>query len=215
MQTKIETAVDLWKSHQVEKCEMNFSCGGDSMNDYNFDFLDKDEKSVDVSKELSDEIESRVFNEVHFYEASDGYYIGETGVVYITLDDDGESFTFTKTAESEFSEQYTERTILKLEDSEVKFINEKVLNINGGDGDCVINFKTDCILSDEEEVIYDTLKEKVKDFAEDYEFTEAEGEQEDYYTFSTNEEGDEIDIVDNNIKITINRNFLVYKESID
>lgn len=215
MQTKIETAVDLWKSHQVEKCEMNFSCGGDSMNDYNFDFLDKDEKSVDVSKELSDEIESRVFNEVHFYEASDGYYIGETGVVYITLDDDGESFTFTKTAESEFSEQYTERTILKLEDSEVKFINEKVLNINGGDGDCVINFKTDCILSDEEEVIYDTLKKKVKDFAEDYEFTEAEGEQEDYYTFSTNEEGDEIDIVDNNIKITINRNFLVYKESID
>jgi hypothetical protein len=215
MQTKIETAVDLWKSHQVEKCEMNFSCGGDSMNDYNFDFLDKDGKSVDVSKELSDEIESRVFNEVHFYEASDGYYIGETGVVYITLDDDGESFTFTKTAESEFSEQYTERTILKLEDSEVKFINEKVLNINGGDGDCVINFKTDCILSDEEEVIHDTLKEKVKDFAEDYEFTEAEGEQEDYYTFSTNEEGDEIDIVDNNIKITINRNFLVYKESID
>lgn len=215
MQTKIETAVDLWKSHQVEKCEMNFSCGGDSMNDYNFDFLDKDGKSVDVSKELSDEIESRVFNEVHFYEASDGYYIGETGVVNITLDDDGESFTFTKTAESEFSEHYTERTILKLEDSEVKFINEKVLNINGGDGDCVINFKTDCILSDEEEVIYDTLKKKVKDFAEDYEFTEAEGEQEDYYTFSTNEEGDEIDIVDNNIKITINRNFLVYKESID
>lgn len=215
MQTKIETAVDLWKSHQVEKCEMNFSCGGDSMNDYNFDFLDKDGKSVDVSKELSDEIEIRVFNEVHFYEASDGYYIGETGVVYITLDDDGEIFTFTKTAESEFSEQYTERTILKLEDSEVKFINEKVLNINGGDGDCVINFKTDCILSDEEEVIHDTLKEKVKDFAEDYEFIEAEGEQEDYYTFSTNEEGDEIDIVDNNIKITINRNFLVYKESID
>ena len=215
MQTKIETAVDLWKSHQVEKCEMNFSCGGDSMNDYNFDFLDKDGKSVDVSKELSNEIESRVFNEVHFYENSDGYYIGETGVVYITLDDDGESFTFTKTAESEFSEQYTERAILKLEDSEVKFINEKVLNINGGDGDCVINFKTDCILSDEEEVIHDTLKEKVKDFAEDYEFTEAEGEEEDYYTFSTNEEGDEIDIVDNNIKITINRNFLVYKESID
>jgi hypothetical protein len=215
MQTKIETAVDLWKSYQVEKCEMNFSCGGDSMNDYNFDFLDKDGKSVDVSKELSDEIENRAFNEVTFYEASDGYYIGETGVVHITLDDDGESFTFTKTAESEFSEQYTERTILKLEDSEVKFIKEKVLNINGGDGDCVINFKMDCILSDEEEVIHDTLKERVKDFAEDYEFIDAEGEQEDYYTFSTNEEGDEIDIVDNNIKITINRNFLVYKESID
>jgi hypothetical protein len=44
---KTEEPIKLWKELEIEKCIMEFSCGGDSMNDYNFKFFDNKNKEVE------------------------------------------------------------------------------------------------------------------------------------------------------------------------
>jgi hypothetical protein len=78
-----------------------------------------------------------------------------------------------------------------------------------------INYKGDCILNDEEEQISDTLLEKITDVVENHEFENADGEQEDWFQFNTEEVDSDVlpKIVDNTLFVSLTRQFLVLTES--
>ena len=151
-----QEAVKLWKELGITECEMEFSCGGDSMNDYTFTFFKGSEKIE--SPELDTFFEDEVYKHVEFYVNSDGHYMGESGKVHIELDEEDDEllfqnhpFTYSKSAQSEFSERFTSVGEMKLTKKELEFLQKNVSNINGGDGDFNMNFKRDFILTDEDE----------------------------------------------------------------
>ena len=208
--------IKLWQDNNVEKCVMNFSCGGDSMNDTEFNLYDKDDNVIQC-QELTGYFENQVYNEVNFYEASDGHYQGEYGTVTITLEDDGDGelyFGYDKQSNSEWSEQFTENVDVELTDEEVEFVKTKVLNIVGGDDGGVINYKEDCILTDEEEKVGEEMLVRLSTIADEHEFENKEGEPEGWWNFRTgeSEENNSIRLSGNTLTLSVSRNFLVIKE---
>jgi len=221
-QITTQEAVKIWKDLGITECIMEFSCGGDSMNDYSFEFFKGSEKIE--SDELNSFFEDEVFNQVEFYVNSDGHYIGEAGKVHIELDDESDdeeehTFTYSKSAQSEFSERFSSYGELKLTKKEVEFIKENILNINGGDGEINVNFKRDLILSDEDDVLLDKLKDKIDDFAVNLEIEgEGDGDASDWYSFTTSSDEDEtpnLTFEDNKLVLRVSREFYVYRDSED
>jgi hypothetical protein len=214
-------AVKLWKELGITSCTMEFSCGGDSMNDWSFAFH-KESEEVE-SQELKDFFDDEVFKQVEFYVNSDGHYIGEAGEVHIELDDESDDeedheFTYSKSAQSEFSERFSSYGKLKLTEKEVKFIEENVLNINGGDGEFNINYKRDLILSDENEKLVEELENKIVNFAEELDIEgEGNGEASDWYSFTTSDEDDDeistLKVDDEHLLVRVSREFYVYRDS--
>ena len=210
MKSVNEEMIDKWKELNIKSCSMEFSCGGDSMNDYTFTFYTNDNKEVD-GEELTDYFETEVFNEVEFYEVSDGHYIGESGVVEITLEEDSQEphFSYYKDASSEWSERFFGQMNVPLTDTELSFIKEKVLNMNGGDwGEPNINYKVDCIVTDEEEKMMNDLIQKICDESEDFDIDDATGEPEEGYRWTTNEDENEIEFEGNSLKVQVERNYM-------
>lgn len=210
--------IKLWQDNNVEKCVMNFSCGGDSMNDTEFNLYDKNDEVVNC-EELKNFFEDEVYREVEFYEASDGHYQGEYGTVTITLEDDGDGelyFSYDKEAMSEWSEQFTQYTDVVLSDVEAEFVRTKVLSILGGDGEePIVNYKEDCILTDEEENIGERLGKLFDTTAQEYEFVDIDVDESEYnwYSFTTSDENnnDEITMIGNTLKLRVNKTFTVFK----
>jgi hypothetical protein len=188
---QISPEVMLWKENKIKECRMEFSCGGDSMNDYSFNFFNSKGKEI-VCEELKDFFEDEVFRRVEFYEASDGHYIGEFGEVIITLNDDEDDFEYDKLSKSEWSESYSETIPIGITKSEMSFLKEKVAGMNGGDGEKNINYKIDCIISDDEEEMIDNILNRIDEACSEYEFEgQSSGEPEDFYRWTTNENSDE------------------------
>lgn len=206
--------IELWKKLDIQRCEMEFSCGGDSMNETDFTFYNSQDKVVD-GEELEGYFESEVYNEVEFYEVSDGHYMGEFGQVVITLeeDDDEPYFQYDKNSQSEWEEREVEVMKYDLSDSEVKFLTEKVESIVGGEDGQAINYKTDCVLSDEEEELSEKLLQEISDVADEYEFENASGEPQEWFTFTTRiDDEDGIQIEDNKLSVEVSRTFYQLKE---
>ena len=205
-------AVALWKELGITTANMEFSCGGDSMNDYHFSFYNSENKEVE-SGELNTYFDDEVFRKVYFYVNSDGHYIGEFGNVTIELNDDEEEggFVYYKSSQSEWSESFTDEVAIELTEKEIEFVRSKVRNLVGSQDGNSINYKGDCILNDEEEQISETLLNKVTDIIENHEFEDANGEQEDWYQFNTDEvDSDELPkIVGNTLFVSVTRQFLV------
>ena len=206
-------AIKLWKELNIDRCEMEFSCGGDSMNETDYTLYDKDEKIVD-SPELNDYFEHEVYNNVEFYEVSDGQYMGEFGKVVITLEEDGEDeeyFSYDKQALSEWEDTFFTDVNIKLSEKEKELLVTKVENINGGgwDNELNVNYKDDCVLTDEEEELLNKLMEKVRDEAESAEI-DGEGEETDgeNRTFES-----EIDIEDDTLVVSVGGRFYFTKDS--
>ena len=84
-----EEIIKLWKEKNIDHVDFNFSCGGDSMNDTEIQIYDKQGNEVECS-EISDHIDSEVYNKVEFYVNSDGHYMGESGTVKVELVEDDE-----------------------------------------------------------------------------------------------------------------------------
>ena len=206
--------IELWKKLDIQRCEMEFSCGGDSMNETDFTFYNSQDKVVD-GEELEGYFENEVYNEVEFYEVSDGHYMGEFGQVIITLeeDDDEPYFQYDKNSQSEWEEREVEVMKYDLSDSEVKFLTEKVESIVGGEDGQAINYKTDCVLSDEEEELSEKLLQEISDVADEYEFENASGEPQEWFTFTTRiDDEDDIQIEDNKLSVEVSRTFYQLKE---
>ena len=221
MQTEI---IKLWKEHNVSYAEMEFSCGGDSMNDFSFYFYDKNDKVLATINELDSYFENQVFNEVQFYEASDGHYQGEFGKVVIELDDTDEDeeehhFTYNKQAQSEWSETYSEVITIDLSDKEVNILKEFVNNINGGDVNYTFNYKKDFIMTDDIEKTLNDLGKRIDEECRNYEFVDVEGEYSEWYQFTTDtgdtNETNDLIIEGNTLKVQTNQQYNVVRDSED
>jgi hypothetical protein len=206
--------IELWKKLDIQRCEMEFSCGGDSMNETDFKFFNSQNKQVD-GEELEGYFENEVYNEVEFYEVSDGHYIGEFGQVEITLEDvdDEPYFSYDKQSQSEWEEREVQVMEYELTDSEVKFLTEKVDSIVGGEDGEAINYKTDCVLSDEEEELSEKLLKDISDTANDFEFENVYGEQQDWFIFTTRIDDEDGIIIDGNkLSVEVTRNYYQTRE---
>lgn len=204
--------VQLWKELNVARVNFEFSCGGDSMNDTTITIHGEDDEEIE-NETLKTYFDNEVYNAVEFYVNSDGHYQGESGYVDITLDEDGETFNYSKYSESEWTETVTTTTKIELTDEQVAFINDKVLNINGSYDEIAVNYKQDCILSDEEEEIAEELERTIQEQLESYSPEQDEGElQEDWFTFTTNPEGETLKIVGNGLQVQVNNSVTVFKE---
>ena len=205
--------IELWKKLDITKGEFIFSCGGDSMNETEFRFWNSKNEEVEDS-ELENYFESQVYKEVDFYEVSDGHYMGEFGTVIIVLeeDDDEPYFSYDKESQSEYEERLSEVMKYELTDDEVKFITEKVQSIVGGEDGQAINYKGDCLLSDEEVELSEKLLDNLWNTAGDYEFENADGEPQEWFVFTTSiDEEDEIIIEDNKLSVEVQRTYYQLK----
>jgi hypothetical protein len=209
-------AIALWKELGITTADMEFSCGGDSMNDYHFTFYNSENKEVQ-SGELESFFDDDVFKRVEFYVNSDGHYIGESGNVSIELSEDEENpdFVYYKNAQAEWSESFTDEVAVELTEKEVEFVRSKVLNLVGSQDGDAINYKGDCILNNEEEQISDTISQKISDVVMNHEFENAEGEVEEWFQYNTDEVDSDVlpKIVGNTLFVSLTRQFLVYTDS--
>lgn len=218
---KLKEAVKIWKELGIDRAEFEFSCGGDSMNDTTINFYGKNNKIIH-SQELTDFFDDEIYRAVEFYEASDGHYQGEAGVVHINLDSDSDDeaeheFTYSKDATAEYNETFTEVADVELTDEQVAFIKKNISNMNGGDdSNLTINYIRDFIMTDDDERIVKEIENLIDDEARDYDFKEVsdEAERTDWYTYTTNNEHlEELTIEGNILKLEVSRTFTTYQES--
>jgi hypothetical protein len=209
MEQTTEQAIKLWKELGVTEVHFNFNCGGDSMNDTDLTIYTDGSKQI-KNDVLFDYFENEVYENVEFYVNSDGHYNGESGIVTITLDDEG--FTYSKSSESEWSEQHTETVLIKLTDVEQAFVNKNLLNLNGDENNLDFVFKGDVFLTNEDEVFLEELEKRIKSVIQDNEpEIEYDGELQEYYTFNTEENNLTIN-QDGEIEIEVNYSVTVYRE---
>lgn len=189
--------IQLWKENNIREAIFTFDCGGDNMGDTEWAFYNPEGGQVD-NAELEQYFDHHVYNKVDFYVNSDGHYQGESGIVTVRLEDeegDEPYFSYSKDAESEFSESHIENIEVLLTPEEAEFIRKYVENINGGmDDTFTVNFKADCLLTDEEEEILVGLNKSIDTFVKWAEpQDEVEGELDGWYSYTTDlDEGDNI-----------------------
>ena len=205
-------AIKLWKEHNIDRCTMEFSCGGDSMNDTDFTLYDKDDKEVEC-EELTDYFDSVVYNEVDFYEVSDGHYMGEFGQVEITLeeDDDEPYFSYDKQAQAEWEETFSDTMYVELNEKESEVLG-KVGNINSSfmDRENNINYKDDCVITEEESNTLNELVERIYDMSDLFEIEGKGEEQEESRRFESN-----IEIEEGKLLVEVSASFYYTEESYD
>lgn len=192
--------VKLWKELKVNRVEFQFSCGGDSMGDVSIKIYNESWETIDNS-DLEDYFEDEVYENVTFYEVSDGYYLGEYGTVTITLNDDESDFVYDKESESEYEESVSETITVELSPEEKKLFDEKIRNIEVASFDhrLTVNYKDDCVFTDDDEVVLESLVERIKVLMDNVMFTEFDGEETD-----EGKRGFEMtDIYDNTLEINV------------
>jgi len=210
----MENAIKIWKKLKIEKSILEFDCGGDSMGSTEFKFFDKNENEIE-SNELTTYFEDAVYDNVEFYVNSDGHYQGEAGTVEIVLNEDGDSFDYSKTAQSEYSETQTSKMEIELSPKMIEFIKENVSNINGGDGNVVVNFKRDFIMTDKQEKLLEEIKAKIETETEEFEpeLDNEDGEVQDWFTFTTNDDGEVLTINGSDLIVSIRNSYTEYRDS--
>jgi hypothetical protein len=207
--TTTEEAIKLWKELKVMEVHFNFSCGGDSMNDTDLTIYADGSEQI-KNDVLFDYFEDEVYKNVEFYVNSDGHYNGESGIVTISLDDEG--FSYSKSSESEWSENHTETILIKLTDVEQDFVNKNLLNLNGEENNLEFVFKGDVFLTDEDEVFLEELETRIKSVIQGTKPNiEDGGELQEYYTFNTEENNLTINQY-GEIEIEVNYSVTVFKE---
>ena len=217
----MEQTIKDWKEKGIAYAEFNFSCGGDSMNDTQLNFYDKNGNGIDDVGDLEGYFEDEVYRNVNFYEASDGHYIGESGVVRIELSDEEDLFCYSKSAQAEWSETKSGVVLVPITDEEFNLLNDYILGIasSSWNGDNV-DYKKDFILTDEIEQAVKNLQEKFEDFANTFE-PETNGEYEDDSTRynTTNEDTMQMEFVNVNdvrhLKLFVECNCIEYSDSDD
>lgn len=213
-----EEAIKIWKDHKVTQARFEFYCGGDSMGDTMFHFeTEKNEKLPSkVVSELEGYFDDEVYRNVEFYEASDGHYMGEMGNVYIELDDE-ENFIYSKSSESEWNETFSSIIEIPLTNDEREFVEKNVSSIVGGyEDNPMINYSKDLIITDKTEKMIGGLLQKVdeetQEFVPDFEDELGGGELQEWYTYDTSDNNNDIINEKGELSVRIDNNVCVYRE---
>lgn len=158
-------AVQLWKERNIQRCEMEFNAGGDDMGEYTFTFYGENDVEVKYN-DLWDFFDDDVFNNVTFYQNSEGEY----GTVYITLEDD--VFNYSKTSWTDEPTTMKEPSDIELTPEELHLFKNKVQSfVFEYDSSPAYIYYKDCILSEEEAKTLENFEERVYEYAKDYEFS--------------------------------------------
>ena len=208
----MEKLIKKWKEYKIEKAEFEFYAGGDSMGNTDLYFYDKDDKTINVDDDFKQEVENDIYNNVDFYETSDGHYEGEAGTVTVTLEKEGEEeyLNFSKDSQAEYSNSYTDEVILQLTPEELNYLKDNVETFHVG-YEIEFEYNRDMFVSDKMEEIENSIISKIKDASNEHEF-EYNGEGE-------IEEQDELDVngftelEDNKISFQLNYRVTEYEDS--
>jgi hypothetical protein len=153
--------IRIWKECGVHEAEFHFDCGGDSMNETSWVFLDSKGETIDSSSlsVVESQLESDVYDNIQFYEASDGHYLGESGTVNVTLNDEGDGFDMYKSSIEQWSETISVDQEIDISEELGRLLHKKIdsivsvdgWGIRSGFGETERNYKEDCIITDREE----------------------------------------------------------------
>lgn len=149
----MDKILERWKELNVDEAKFTFSAGGDSMNDTEIALYNEGGERINDT-ELEYLLSEEVYNNVTFYECSDGHYLGEHGEVIIGIDDDGESLYFNKFSRSDYEDTATNAEEVKVEDWVKESILAKIDSMSGTPykvDECEVNYKGDCIMTDKDE----------------------------------------------------------------
>ena len=212
----LEQAIAEWKELNIDYCEIEFNCGGDSMNDTEVHFYSNMKLITNVSQELSDYFEDEMYKHCEFYVNSDGHYIGESGTVTIKFVDEDEDelyFTYSKTSTAEYSENFNIDVKIDLTQEQADYLNANVSNIFGSESDIIrFIYKRDFILTDNDEKIEKDLKNLIENTAEKT-YPDVVGELQEWYRFSTDEDEGIVIGDDNILNVVVNRSVITYSEA--
>lgn len=217
MKTETEkTPFEIWKELGINRCEAEFSCGGDSMNDMSFSYYNKEnEKVEDANEKLDWYFEDEIYNNVDFYVNSDGHYMGESGIVYIELNDDDEDdlcFGYDKSSKSEWYEHYSTKLEVKVDEELFDFIIKNVRSMEGGNNDeVVVNYKEDCIIEDVIQEKFDAFVKELVELCYDCEF-ECFGEPSDDFRYELEDWELVEDKEKNTLYFVVSQGFYEYKD---
>jgi hypothetical protein len=210
---ELKEAIARWKELNLDRAVLTFNCGGDSMGDTEWELFDNENNPVDDS-DLVGYFDNEVYNRVDFYVNSDGHYMGENGVVTVTIDEDDEEedFSYYKEAMSNYEETVTNELVVELTDAELAFVKEYVRDINGGYEESPnFNYSKDFIMTDEMDELECSIVEKVSEAASEFEPEEYDGDLTDWYRYDIGDENDTVVIKDNSIVLFIMNS--IYTES--
>lgn len=167
----MEEMIRIWKECGVREAEFHFDCGGDSMNETHWVFLDSKGKTIDSSSlsVVESQLESDVYDNIQFYEASDGHYLGESGTVNVTLNDEGDGFDMYKSSTEQWSETLSVDEEIDISEELGRLLHKKVASIVSVDGwsirrglgETERNYKDDCIISDREEELISEFESRL------------------------------------------------------
>jgi hypothetical protein len=210
----MEELIKKWKEYNIDRAKFEFTCGGDDMNNTELVFYDKDNNEVEV--DFNDEIEIEIYDNITFYDSSDGHYQGEAGTVTVTLvEEEGEEpcFQFDKDAQSEYSESYTDRIQIEFSKEQYDYLEKHVEDIkdNYSIDAIVFLYKIDFFVSPEKELIEKSIMEIIKQTCDDHEYEysgNGELEDSDYYDVNNIEF-----LGDNKINLDLNYRVTEYATS--
>jgi len=126
-------------------------------------------------------------------------------------DEDGGIFVYDKQAKGEWEESFTSELYFEVSEKEKEVLN-KLSNFNNSpwDRDMNINYKDDCIITEEEEVTLNTLLERVRDEAEETEIDGKGEEQDEGRSFES-----DIEFEDGKLLVNVSSRFYYTEESYD
>jgi|688.fasta_scaffold17451_23 hypothetical protein len=181
----MEELIKEWLDKKIDRAEFEFSCGGDSMNNISLIFFDKENKEVIMSDESRETLDDNIYENVEFYEDSDGHYQGEFGKVLIEFDEEENEFNYSKSATEEWSESFTDIIKLEITPELHKFCKEYVLEISGESDFLDIEYAKDFYINSEKCKMLEDIQEIINEAIDNHEPENTlAGELEDYVNMS-------------------------------
>ena len=120
---------------------------------------------------------------------------------------DGYDFEYTKSTTSEHSERLTESFIYQFTDEEFNIFRDKIEDINGEGRSVNFNYKSDCIISDDEISILDKFEGKIINFINNAIIENEHGDpEEESENFECDVE-DTLNTAEKTIEILVSRSF--------
>lgn len=198
MEELMEELIKEWIEKNISEAEFQFSCGGDSMGETDLLFYNDKKEVIDMDE--SNTLTELIYNNVDFYENSDGHYQGEFGTVHITLNEEKDNFEYNKDSTSEYSNSYTDEVVVSLKEEEWNYLNKYVKDVYGEVEIDTFEYKIDFYKTNLHKKIEESIKECLKNEIFDHEFEQGDQnvEVDDYY----NIEGLTI-LEDNKIKFNL------------